>query len=842
MPTAHRASPRCNPQRSAQTADGVSSVDKSLLQSIAFERLLADLSAGFINLAADKVDAAITDSLLRITVALGVDRAELVHFAPDPAGHLVTHSAVVPGVIEGAPNAFARRFPWVTRQILAGRHFAFGRLDELPAEANVDKASWQKFKVKSCVGVPIHVGGQIDSAIGVDCMRKERTWPAELVERLQVLATIFGNALAHKRTSQELEAAIAFERMTTDIMGTLLQAPRAQHDTVLEAGLRQVAQAFGADRATLWQRVGDSADFTKSHRWTADSQVAALPVPAAGLSWVNAQLLRGSVVRFASHAELPAEAATDVSTLHTLGIGAAVIVPLEMSGRVAGALSIGTTREHVDWPDVLLPRAQLLGQAFASYIARQQAEQRQLQAQAQAAHAARVATLGVFAASLVHELTQPLAASLANAETARNLLARPAPALDEARDTVADIVTDSRRAGELIQKLRRFLRHGEAEHGAIEAQGLITEVLSFVASESAGKGISITLDVSEGLPGFIGDRVQMQQVLLNLLLNAFDAVTSRPPGERRVQLRAYPAASGLAIEIGDNGPGMDAVTLARIFQPFFTTKPGGMGLGLSICQTIVSSHGGTIRASSSLGQGTRFHIQLPLRQPLIVGPNAPAATPVQYGDCVFVVDDDDAMRRALERQLTAEGYRVQGFANAHAFLDGAPQAEVACIVSDVRMPGLSGLDLQATLARGVNDWPIIFISGHADVPTSVHAMKAGAAAFLSKPFAQAELLAAVSDALATSRQRVAARHQHADAAAAPPLAHAARGRGLRAGGAGPAEQAGRRPAGHRGKHGEDPSRPCHGKDGGAVGGRAGAHGASACPAGHGCGDARLGSA
>ncbi len=490
MPTAHRASPRCNPQRSAQTADGVSSVDISLLQSIAFERLLADLSAGFINLAADKVDAAITDSLLRITVALGVDRAELVHFTPDPAGHRVTHSAVVPGVIEGAPNAFARRFPWVTRQILAGRHFAFGRLDELPAEANVDKASWQKFKVKSCVGVPIHVGGRIDSAIGVDCMRAERTWPPQLVERLQVLATIFGNALAHKRTSQELEAAIAFERMTTDIMGTLLQAPRAQQDTVLEAGLRQVAQAFGADRATLWQRVGDSADFTKSHRWTADSQVAALPVPAAGLSWVNAQLLRGSVVRFASRAELPAEAATDVPTLHTLGIGAAVIVPLEMSGRVAGALSIGTTREHVDWPDVLLPRAQLLGQAFASYIARQQAEQRQLQAQAQAAHAARVATLGVFAASLVHELTQPLAASLANAETARNLLARPAPALDEARDTVADIVTDSRRAGELIQKLRRFLRHGEAEHGAIEARGLMTEVLSFVASESAGKGIS----------------------------------------------------------------------------------------------------------------------------------------------------------------------------------------------------------------------------------------------------------------------------------------------------------------------------------------------------------------
>jgi FixJ family two-component response regulator len=187
-----------------------------------------------------------------------------------------------------------------------------------------------------------------------------------------------------------------------------------------------------------------------------------------------------------------------------------------------------------------------------------------------------------------------------------------------------------------------------------------------------------------------------------------------------------------------------------------------MGLGLSICQTLVASQGGTISVSSSLGQGTCFHIELPLRQPLVVGPNVQAAAPAPRGDCIFVVDDDDALRRALQRQLAAEGYRVQGFANAHAFLDGAPRAEVACIVSDVRMPGLSGLDLQAALARGGSHWPIIFISGHADVPTSVHAMKAGAAAFLPKPFAQAELLAAVADALATSRQRAAARHQHAE--------------------------------------------------------------------------------
>jgi signal transduction histidine kinase len=510
---------------------------------------LADLSAGFVNLAADKVDAAITDSLRRVCEVLDVDRASLIRFADGSGVPRVTHSGATLGYLEGSPGKMMAVFPWAIPRLMAGQTIAFCRWEELPEEAAVDRATWQKYGVKSCLAVPLHVAGAIEGCIALDCQRVQRVWAPDLIDRMQVMTTVFGSALAHKRTSQDLEAAIAFERMAADIMSSLLQAPRTHQDSVLEAGLRQVAQAFGADRATLWQRVGDTAEFSKSHRWTADSQVAALPLPAAGLRWVNAQMLRGSVVRFACHADLPAEAATDLPALQTLGIGAAVIVPLQMSGRVAGALSIADSRELVEWPDVLLPRAQLLGQAFASFTARQQAEQGELQAQAQAAHAARVATLGVFATSLVHELTQPLAASLANAETARSLLALPAPALDEVRDTVADIVTDSRRAGELIQKLRRFLRHGEAEHGAIEVHALMTEVLSFVASESAGKGITITRDVREGLPSFVGDRVQMQQVLLNLLLNAFDAVSSRATGERRVQLRAYAAASGLAIEV-----------------------------------------------------------------------------------------------------------------------------------------------------------------------------------------------------------------------------------------------------------------------------------------------------
>ncbi len=730
---------------------------------VAFESLLAELSARFLTLPTADVDAAITDALRRIASLLGVDRTQLIRFERPRSGAHVTHSGAVPGIAEGAPDtALALAFPWALARMRKGEITAYARLDDLPPEAATDKAVWQRYGVKSELIVPLWVDGRVDGAIVLDCDRAERSWPPDVVERAQAMTTIFGSALTHKRAREALDAAMRFERTASSILARLLAATRAERDEVLEAGLREVAQAFGADRATLWRRLGATAEFTVSHHWLAEGVAAPADPRAPAVPWINAQIGQASVVRFARYADLPPDAAADLIALRAMDVGAAVVVPLELSGAVVGALSIATAREHVQWPDALLPRVQFLGTAFASLLARQQAEQREQEAQAQAVHAARVGTMGVFAASLVHELTQPLAATLANAETAAGLLHAPAPDLHDLRTTVADIVADSRRGGEMIQKLRRFLRHGEAERAEFDLSALLADVMRFVKAETMDKGVEITLDVPQASLRIFGDRVQIQQVLLNLLLNAFDAVASRGPEDRRVQVRARASETGVSIEVRDCGVGMDEVTLARVFQPFFTTKPGGMGLGLSISQTIIAAHGGTLSVRSEPGQGSTFRIELPSHQPLVLEAPQRAEVSASAGDTVFVIDDNDAMRRAIERQLQAEGYRVEAFANAHAFLDRAAQVRVACIVCDIRMPGLSGLDLQSTLARAKRELPMVFISGHADIATSVQAMKGGAVAFLPKPFAKAELLAAVSDALAHSRERDQERRQDAD--------------------------------------------------------------------------------
>jgi FixJ family two-component response regulator/signal transduction histidine kinase len=725
---------------------------------IRFERLLAELSASFVNLPAADVDDAINDALRKIADVLGVDRSQLISFSViDDA--LVTHSGALNGVPSVSPKSIADAFPWSLERLRKGHPVVLRTLDDLPADACEDAATFRRIGTQSSLTMPLRVAGRVEGAIAFGCLNRKHDWPEELVERIGVLADVFGNALAHKRTREALDAAIGFERAVSDTLRELLTAGRSDRDWVIETGLGRFARILRVERATLWLRTGDSVDFVKTHRWLADSVPTPLPdtVPAIAVPWISAQLAAGSLVRFGRHADLPAEASADVPALRALHIRAAVIVPLTVSDAVVGALSFATASEDRRWPDALIPRVALLGDVYAGVLARDAAERREKEAQAQAAHAARVGTMGMFAASLVHELTQPLAAGLANAETAVELLAASSPDLEELRSTLADIVSDDRRIGDLVQQLRRFLRRGETEKSELDIREVIAEIFRLVEKDAAAKAIDIRLEVPASLPNLVGDRVQLQQVMLNLVLNAFDAVEACEPGTRRVALIAAALDEGLSIEVTDSGHGMDDQTIARVFQPFFTTKSGGMGLGLSISRSIVVAHGGRLSVRSAPSVGTTFRMELPSRARGAV-PLAPRAVPVKsVAGTVFVIDDDPSMRRALERQLRSAGYKVDEFASAEEYLQRAPDAEIACIVSDVRMPGASGLDLQATLAEKGRALPMVFISGHGDVPITARALKAGAVNFLAKPFSKSDLLAAVAEALARSEAMVSDR-------------------------------------------------------------------------------------
>ncbi len=232
--------------------------------------------------------------------------------------------------------------------------------------------------------------------------------------------------------------------------------------------------------------------------------------------------------------------------------------------------------------------------------------------QKELAHLSRVTMLGELSGSMAHELNQPLAAILSNAQAALRFLARGDADLAEVREILQDIVDQDKRAGEVISRLRALLKKGEVHRQPLDVNDIAQEVLALIQGDLVNHGVTTRTYLAPDLPMVRGDRVQLQQVLLNLVMNASDAMSGKPAGDRRLIVRTERSREdGVRVSVSDRGSGMTPDTAARVFEPFFTTKPEGLGLGLSVCRTIITAHGGTISAVNNPDEGATFGFTLP---------------------------------------------------------------------------------------------------------------------------------------------------------------------------------------------------------------------------------------
>ena len=243
---------------------------------------------------------------------------------------------------------------------------------------------------------------------------------------------------------------------------------------------------------------------------------------------------------------------------------------------------------------------------------RQRAEEALQKSQAELAHITRVMTLGELMASLAHEVNQPLAAVVTNAQACLRWLALEPPRPDEARAAVERIVRDSNRASEVIQRIRALVKKSEPQMAALDINDVIREAISLEQREMLSRQVSLRTELASALPPVLGDRVQLQQVVINLVMNALEAMAPVSDRPRDMLIRSQRDASNeVIVAVTDSGMGIDSENAERLFNAFFTTKPTGMGMGLSISRSIIAAHGGRLWASPNADHGSTFQFTLP---------------------------------------------------------------------------------------------------------------------------------------------------------------------------------------------------------------------------------------
>jgi len=235
--------------------------------------------------------------------------------------------------------------------------------------------------------------------------------------------------------------------------------------------------------------------------------------------------------------------------------------------------------------------------------------------QAELAHINRLATVGQLTASIAHEVNQPIAAVVTNGGAGLNWLGAHPPNLDKVRESLDHIVADGKRAGDIVHRIRTLIKKAPPPKSRFDLNEAVLDVIALVRSEALRNGISLQTQLAEGLPEIEGERSQLQQVILNLILNAVEAMTSLDEGAREMRISTgREDSNGVLVTVRDFGPGLDPESVDHLFEAFYTTKRDGLGMGLAICRSIIEAHGGRLWAAANEPRGAVFQFTLPLER------------------------------------------------------------------------------------------------------------------------------------------------------------------------------------------------------------------------------------
>lgn len=535
---------------------------------LAFEKFLSELSTRFVNLPAEAIGEELQVGIRKILEFLRFERATVFDFSEDMGAESSIFECSGPG-IPPVPHGFLqKRCPWLIAQLRNGEAVVLNRLSEdLPEEAVSDREYYESCDVKSVVGIPLAAGGNYLGALILDSFSREIDWSQGKIDGLKVLGEILASALARRNFE------VGLKRSQGQLSGVMESVPDAllfvRPDGTISDFNEQFEEMFGYSRNEL---VGEEIDMLLPERYRQfhtsyfERYVANPTIRVMGGQRKLFGLRKNET-------EFPVEIS---------------LRPMDSARGLILCCSIRDTTERLKLEE----------------------EARELREEL--AHVTRLASMSEMAASLAHELNQPLTAIVSNAQAGSRMLSSENQNLGEVEDTLQDIAEDGKRAGKIIHQLRNFMKKDPSERGFLEINEVIREVIDLLHSDVVIRDIAVRLELAPGLPEIHGDRIQLQQVILNLVLNASQAMAQAQSDRRDLLIESkVDAADSIEISVSDSGQGIDEEVMQRMFTPFYTTKSQGMGMGLAINRTIVESHGGKIWAQNRPSGGATVAFTLP---------------------------------------------------------------------------------------------------------------------------------------------------------------------------------------------------------------------------------------
>ena len=533
----------------------------SLQELLAFERLLSDVSARFANVAGDRVVEELEGALKRLLEFLGFDRCAFWEFVGEEQYFLC--SVAVEGVEPPARGPVPAQLSWFARELRAGRTIVV-QSGDAPPEAAAAVEYNRRAGIRSVLVIPLIVGGRVVAAIGFGAFRSTREWPAEFVARVTVIGEVMAQSLARARS---------------------------------EAALRASEQR--------WQSIFETSSIGIS---TIDKDLRYLstnPSFRAMLGYSDEEF------RHLTPLDITFEEEREISQLRLAEL---------QQGKVDHYAVVKRYRRKdgsVIWGHSSIARAmkykpEMFIGAMIDITDSKLAEEKLRATEKELTRVTRLTAAGQMAASIAHEIKQPLAAIVAGASAGLRWLSRPKPDLVEVRAGLEAIVSDGNRASDVIDGIRAIFKNDSRERISLDVNEVIREVLALMQFELHNHRILVSTELTSGLQPVVADRIQLQQVIANLIANAIEAMQFTEGRARSLRVRsATDTANDVLVMVEDSGPGIDPENLDRIFHPFFTTKPQGTGMGLSISRSIIEAHNGHLTVSPAADGGSVFQIALP---------------------------------------------------------------------------------------------------------------------------------------------------------------------------------------------------------------------------------------